>query len=161
MMRLLLLAFLLVGCGTVNTHRLMTGEPRAATQHEILIATDEDPLPPSFTEIALLSANGYGMLSTEADVLDALRADAAGLGADAIVRLHFDRGGNAVFGTGVAVLLNGGPVRGSGNAPPSTGSTPAPPTGTVPVVPSGYGSEPAPPADPNAIPPPPSEGAAP
>ena len=157
------MAFLLVGCGTVTTQRIMTGPARTPTQSEIQVAAENEPLPPTFTEIALLTANGYGMLSTEADVLDALRTQAAQLGADAIVRLHFDRGASSVFGTGVAVVLHGGPVRGSEPTAVPTGSVPAPtpPSGAIPAVPPGYEDASAQPPVNDAIPPPPESGAMP
>lgn len=145
MKSLLVLALLCAGCGSIDNYRIMTGVARVQHAGEIQVAMEEEPRPPSFTEIALLTASGYGIYSTEGDVLEALRTQAAKLGADAVVRIHFDRGGNAVFGTGVAVLLNGGPVRGEDTPQPSQPSA-APPS-TVPAVPPGYENAiPAPPA---------------
>jgi hypothetical protein len=156
MKTLLLFSLLVCGCGSVSNYRIVTGVVRVPnTTHDVLFAMENEPPPPTFTEIAIVAANGYGVYSNEADVIEALRTEAAKLGADAVVRVHIDRGNVGAFGTGVAVLLNGGPLRGAARVQ-SAAPIPVPEApSTAPAIPPGYEAAVPPPPQPSSIPEPP------
>ena len=66
---------------------------------------DGAPVPAGVEEIAIVTATGEGAAARLPDVLGALQAEAASVGANAVVRVRYDVGAHQATATGVAVFL--------------------------------------------------------
>jgi len=115
-------ALLLSGCATLRAEHMLTGRPLAPTAGEVQVVMEGAPVPGAFTEIAIVSATGTLMYASLPSVLDALKAEAAKVGGDAVIRVRYDRGANGATATGVAVRLAAQAV-GRGDAAPGAAAT--------------------------------------
>lgn len=135
MKRALLLAlalhFAALGCGTTSTHRVVIGPVAPAQRGGVLVLTEGAALPDTYAEVAIVQAIGRGTHADAEHVLEGLRAEAATLGCDAVVRVHIDQGTNLTSATGVAIRRGVGPVRPQAVAPTSTTPPPPPPGDTL------------------------------
>ena len=61
--------------------------------------------PGEHDEAGVVTASGYAVNATLPAVIEALRKEAAALGANAVVRVRYDRGASGATATGVAVWL--------------------------------------------------------
>jgi ABC-type sulfate transport system permease subunit len=100
-----LAAAALSGCVTLKAEHALTGPPRTAWSGPVRIVMEGAPAPGEYDEIAIVTATGAGADATLPTVLDALQREAATLGANAVVRVRYDRGSAAATATGVAVVL--------------------------------------------------------
>jgi hypothetical protein len=98
-------AFVLAGCGTIRAEHVLTGEPRAPIAGEVRVVMDGAPSPGPFAEIAIVTATGTHDLASLPSVLEALKAETARVGGDAVIRVRYDRGTSGATATGVAVRL--------------------------------------------------------
>jgi hypothetical protein len=101
-------AIALAGCSTLRAEHVITGVPGAPVGGEVQIVMEGAPIPGQFTEIAIVTATGTLVRASLPAVLEALTAEAAALGANAVVRVRYDRGASGATATGVAVLLQRG-----------------------------------------------------
>ena len=101
----LIAAVLLSGCGHVRAEHVLTGQPRARHAGEVKVVMEGAPLSGECDEIAVVTATGTLEEATLSAVLDALKRKAASLGANAVVRVRYDRGASGATATGVAVVL--------------------------------------------------------
>jgi len=87
----------------LQTHQVVTGPTGRPYAGSVAIHMDGAPLPPQYTEVALVQAEGYGQdLST---LLPALKTQAAALGCDAVILVRVDQGAGHASATGVAVRI--------------------------------------------------------
>jgi hypothetical protein len=98
-------ALVLAGCGTLRAEHVLTGEPRPPVTSEIRVVMDGAPSPGPFAEIAIVTATGTLELASLPEVLEALKAETARVGGDAVIRVRYDRGTSGATATGVAVKL--------------------------------------------------------
>ena len=98
------LALVLVGCGSVSTHFVVTGPQRARYSGEVAVYLESQAAPPQMTEVAIVQAHGNGDQANLEAVLAGLRRQAALLGADAVIRVRFDQGAGNASAIGVAVV---------------------------------------------------------
>jgi len=96
-------ALLPLGCGSIETSRVMTGPPGAPYSGPVAVVMESAPPPPQFVEVAILQANGYGSRADLANVIAALQAEAQRLGCDAVIRVRVDQGYAQASGTGVCI----------------------------------------------------------
>ncbi|WP_213998259.1 hypothetical protein [Arsukibacterium sp.] len=83
----LLLCGVLIGCSTPSSH-VITGEVRPATSPAEVVVYEQQP--EQFTEIAIVSATKTRTVKAAAkadpdDIIDALKSEAAALGANGII----------------------------------------------------------------------------
>jgi len=119
-------------CGHTETHVAMLHAPQPQTGHDVeLYVADQAPPARPYYEIALVQAIGFGNDATPEDVTHALRAKAASLGCDAVVRTFIDVGYSRAHAAGVCVrYLAGAPAAPDAAAPvlpPSPPKNPTPP----------------------------------
>lgn len=107
----LTLATAALGCGTTSTHRVVIGPVAPAQRGGVLVLSEGAALPDTYAEVAIVQAIGRGTHADAEHVLEGLRAEAATLGCDAVVRVHIDQGTNQTSATGVAIRRGVGPVR--------------------------------------------------
>jgi hypothetical protein len=99
----LLAAVLVLGCGGVKVHRVVTGEPGTPFGGPVTLHMEGAPLPARYDEVALVQAEGGGAhLDT---LLPALQRQAAALGCDAVILVRVDQGSGHASATGVAVRV--------------------------------------------------------
>jgi hypothetical protein len=89
----------------LRSEHFLTGAAAAPRQGPVAIYMEGQPPPTSFEEVAVVSATGTGSHATLREVLGALQAEAASLGADAVMRVRYDRGSTEATATGVAVRV--------------------------------------------------------
>ncbi len=102
-----LCANLLFACGTTETHRVVTGKPGAPYGGEIRIRMEGQGEPSDFREIAIVQAKCLNSHADLEHVIAGLRAEAASVGCNTIVRIHFDQGSSHASGTGVCGVASG------------------------------------------------------
>ena len=93
----------LAGCSRVITSRVLTGPPGPPYGGPGAVIMETAPPPANFVEVAILQAIGYGWNANLARVVESLQTQAAGLGCDAVIRVHIDQGSSQASGTGVCV----------------------------------------------------------
>ncbi len=118
----LALALAAAGCGSTSTYRVVTGAAARPSRAEPRLFLDGASLPSNYAEIAVVQAVGRGNHADVGHVYDGLRAEAAALGADAVISARFDQGTTQASGTGVAVRWIAGPP------PAATAHAPRPPS---------------------------------
>jgi len=101
------LALFLAACGATETHRVITGQPRAQYTGNIRIHMEGQGQPADFREIAIVQAKCTGSHADLEHVIAGLRQQAAWVGCDTIVRIHFDQGASHASGTGVCGIATG------------------------------------------------------
>ena len=120
-----------LGCGTTSTHRVVIGPVAPAQRGGVLVLSEGAALPDTYAEVAIVQAIGRGTHADAEHVLEGLRAEAATLGCDAVVRVHIDQGTNQTSATGVAIRRGVGPVRPQAVSP----VPPTPPSGDTLTAP--------------------------
>jgi hypothetical protein len=98
-------AVVVSGCATLRAEHVLTGQPLAPPPGEVRVVMEGAPSPGAFKEIGIVTATGTLGYAALPSVLDALKSEAARLGADAVVRVRYDRGASGATATGVAVRL--------------------------------------------------------
>jgi hypothetical protein len=98
----LALCVLLAGCGHVEVHDLVL-RPSGAPPHAAEVYFEGRGPDRPYYEVALLQSVGWGDDATMNDVVRALGARGAGLGCDAVVRVHVDQGWARAHAFGVCV----------------------------------------------------------
>ncbi|MBI5501216.1 MAG: hypothetical protein HY907_13300 [Deltaproteobacteria bacterium] len=95
----------LCGClfGRVETSRVLTGPAGPPYAGPVAIVMENAPPPASFVEVGILQAIGYGTYANLARIVESLQGQAAGLGCDAVIRVHVDQGSSQASGTGICV----------------------------------------------------------
>ena len=135
-------ALALAGCGTVDTHRVVSGHAYTPHAGPVAIGMEGAPVPPDLEEVAIIQAVGRGTKANMPSVIDGLIHEAQSLGCTHIVRVRIDQGNGMTSGSGVAGRLRpaGATVEGTGPAPAPTpkNGTPAPnaapPPGQAPAA---------------------------
>ncbi len=95
----------LAACVTLRADHVITGAARPPHAGEVRILMEGAPVPGDCDEIAIVSATGVEWKATLPAVLSALQKEAAAVGANAVVRVRYDRGSSSATATGVAVWL--------------------------------------------------------
>ena len=106
MKRIILLSVLSLftaACGTTRTSRVVTGKESAPYSGEVKILMDGTPVPEGMQEVALVQAIGHGFHADLEHVIQGLRAEAATLGCDAVVRVKVDQGSTQASANGVCM----------------------------------------------------------
>jgi uncharacterized protein YbjQ (UPF0145 family) len=101
-------ALALSGCAMatpVQAEHVLTGAPREAYTGVVKVVMEGAEVGAPYEEIAIVSATGSGDRATLSEVLGALQREAASVGADAVIRVRYDRGATSATATGVAVRL--------------------------------------------------------
>lgn len=88
-----------------SSEHVRTGAPRAPHAGEVKVLMEGSPVPGEYDEVGVVTASGYAVNATLPAVIEALRKEAAALGANAVVRVRYDRGASGATATGVAVWL--------------------------------------------------------
>ncbi len=88
-----------------SSEHVRTGAPRAPHAGEVKVFMEGSPVPGEYDEVGVVTASGYAVNATLPAVIEALRKEAAALGANAVVRVRYDRGASGGTATGVAVWL--------------------------------------------------------
>lgn len=105
MILIALAAMALTGCFALTSEHLRTGAARAAYAGEVKVLMEGAPVQGEYDEVGIVTASGSGLQATLPAVIEALRKEAAALGANAVVRVRYDRGASGATATGVAVWL--------------------------------------------------------
>ncbi len=105
LLAVLALALVLGGCITLHSEHVVTGAPRPAFAGEVRVVMEGAPLPEGADEVAIVTATGEALDATLPAVLGKLRAEAAAVGANAVVRVRYDVGAQRATATGVAVWI--------------------------------------------------------
>lgn len=100
----LLAALALAGCVSLRAEHALIGAPRAPWGQDVKVLMEGAPAPAGAHEIAIVSATGSPDVGLEA-IVRALQAEAAAVGANAVVRVRYDVGASTATATGVAVWL--------------------------------------------------------
>ncbi len=106
-------ALSLTACAHAESHAAMFREPRPPVSSVDLISADT-PVTRPYTELGLVQAFGFGDTAASEDVVRELRARAASLGCEGIIRMRIDVGYTRSHGAGVCVRWDGGPSPGAG-----------------------------------------------
>ena len=113
----------LTGCGTLETHSVVTGAPSAAQTGPVDIVLEGSKEPEGLEEVAIVQAVGRGSKADLEDLIDGLKEEARLLGCDAVVRVHVDQGAAVASASGIA-----GRVRPASRGPAAGGPPIAPAT---------------------------------
>ena len=97
------LALLVAGC--VTGEHVVTGAARPPFQGDVKVVMEGSPVPDGVEEIAIVTASGSGTSAKLPAVVEKLRAEAAAVGANAVVRVRYDVGAQQSTATGVAVWI--------------------------------------------------------
>ena len=100
-----LAAVALAGCVMLRSEHVVTGKARPPFGGKVTISMDGAPFERPYEEIAIVTTTGTSTQATLPAVLEALKREAASVGANAVVRVRYDRGSGAATATGVAVLV--------------------------------------------------------
>ena len=92
--------------GGVQSEYVLTAPARPPYQGPVKVVLDGAPIEGTYTEIAIVSANGSGTDATLPAVLGKLQAQAAAIGANTVIRVRYDQGATNSAATGVAVWLD-------------------------------------------------------
>ena len=102
----ILAAAALAGCITLRAEHALTGEQRPAWMGPVKVVMEGAPFPGEYEEIAIVTATGTAYEASLPTVVEGLQREAASLGANAVVRVRYDRGSETATATGVAVFLH-------------------------------------------------------
>lgn len=136
----LALSVALGACAHAESHAAMFREPRPPVA-AVEIVTADTPVTRPYTELGLVQAFGFGDAAASDEVLRELRAKAASLGCDGIIRVRFDVGYTRSHGAGVCVRWDFGPTPGAGDRTVPM-SAPISPMPSPPSPPRGITHEP-------------------
>jgi hypothetical protein len=101
-----ILLALTLGCGRIVADHVVTGTPMAARYGgPVQVVMENQPVPPMFTEVALVRARGEGNRANLESVLGALQEEARLVGANAVVRVRIDQGAGSVSALGTAGVV--------------------------------------------------------
>ncbi len=100
-----LLAVLALGGCAVSAEHVVTGMARAPFAGDVKVLMEGAPVPEQAQEIAIVTATGSGADAKLPPILRKLRAEAASVGANAVVRVRYDVGSSQATATGVAVWI--------------------------------------------------------
>jgi len=103
-----LCALLSMGCAHAESHAALIREPLSPVSTVEIIPADT-PLNRGYTELGLVQAFGFGDSAAGDEVVRELRAKAASLGCDGVIRVHIDVGYSRSHGAGVCVRWDNGP----------------------------------------------------
>jgi hypothetical protein len=107
-MRLLFAIVLAVAglsCSPLNSEYVLTGAERPPYTGAVRVVLEGAPFEGAVTEVAIVTATGGGANAKLPAVIGQLQTQAAQLGCNAVIRVHFDQGTNNASATGVAVWL--------------------------------------------------------
>lgn len=94
----------LAACGGLHRDHVVTGTI-GAWRGPIDIVMESAPQPAVAAEVGMVRAMGWGNQANLTAVIDGLRAEAALLGANAVIRVRIDQGTTNVSAVGMAVVL--------------------------------------------------------
>ncbi|HKO53991.1 MAG TPA: hypothetical protein VJV79_40060 [Polyangiaceae bacterium] len=94
---------LLIACGTITTHSVLTGTPGAPRAGEIRIVMGEEAPPPGLTEVGIVQAVGHGSNADLEHVIEGLKEKSLSLGCTVIAKVKIDQGATKASGTGVCL----------------------------------------------------------
>lgn len=97
------LALTLSACGSTSMYHVLIGARSPAHQRDVPLLLEGTAPSSNYVEVAVLQAIGRGTHADNEHVVDALRAEAASLGCDAVLSVHVDQGSSAASGVGVGV----------------------------------------------------------
>lgn len=97
-------ALALAGCVTLRAEHALIGTARAPWSQDVKVLMEGAPVPAGAQEIAIVSATGAPAVGLQG-IVRALQAEAAAVGANALVRVRYDVGASTATATGVAVWL--------------------------------------------------------
>jgi hypothetical protein len=100
-----LAAGLCMACGRVWTNHVMTGPYHGQYQGEVRVIMEGQPAPPGFQEVALVQAQGSGTKADMANVIAALRGEAARVGCNYVIQVRVDQGAGQASSTGVCGVV--------------------------------------------------------
>lgn len=101
-----LFALGIAGCASLRAEHVLTGTARPPFGGEVAIVMEGAPLDRPYEEIGIVTATGGAQSATLPEVLGALKSEAARLGANAVIRVRYDRGAGSATATGVAVVVS-------------------------------------------------------
>jgi len=103
----LILVSIALGCVglPVRSEHVMTGEAFPPYSGTVRIVMDGASMDDAFEEVAVVSAKGESANATLQAVLGALQNEAASLGCDAVIHVHYEQGAQIASATGVAVRM--------------------------------------------------------
>jgi hypothetical protein len=109
MKRILAVATLVaaIGCAPLESEHVLTGARQAAFAGDVKVVMEGVRFERAYDEIGIVTATGGGAAAELPRVLDALKREAASLGADAVIGVRYDRGSSGATATGVAVRTRG------------------------------------------------------
>jgi hypothetical protein len=113
------LACALVGCaGSISGERVSVApEAPSLARNRVAVLGAEDSLPLAAREIGFVRAVGLLSETTDEAILARLADEAAALGCNVLVRVHFDRGAFGRAATGVCGVLSAPIVAAPGAVP--------------------------------------------
>jgi hypothetical protein len=95
----------LAGCATVRSEHVLTGAARPPVAGDVKVVMEGAPAPADCEEIAIVTATGSFPAARLPAVIDALKREAASVGANAVIRVRYDVGASTATATGVAVQM--------------------------------------------------------
>jgi hypothetical protein len=107
-----------LGCGSLQTHHVLTGQAGAPYPGDVRIVLDGAAQPPGLQEVAIIQAVGTGAHANLQDLVAGLKTEAQSLGCDTVVNVHVDQGDSTASASGVAARTVG--------SPPQPAAAPAP-----------------------------------
>ncbi len=122
----------LAGCAHAESHAALFRPPSPPASSVEIVSADT-PVSRPYTELGLVQAFGFGDAAATDEVVRELRARAASLGCDGVIRVRIDVGYTRSHAAGVCVRWDGGPSLGAGestvpmSAPLSRPPPPPPP----------------------------------
>jgi hypothetical protein len=102
----LLLAVAGMSCSPLNSEYVLTGAQRPPYNGPVRVVLEGAPFEGTVTEVAIVTATGGGANANLPAVMGQLQTQAATLGCNAVIRIHFDQGTSTASATGVAVWLD-------------------------------------------------------
>jgi hypothetical protein len=110
------------GCGTLETHRVLTGYPGAPSGGDVLIFMQTQPGPTGLQEVGIVQAVGRGTFADLEHVIAGLKTEAASLGCTAVIGVKVDQGATTASATGVCLRPQGPAALPPGPTPSPVGS---------------------------------------
>lgn len=92
-------------CASLTAEHAVTGTPRSPFSGDVKVVMEGAPLPEAVDEIAIVTASGAGPDAKLPVIVNKLRAEAASVGANAVIRVRYDIGASRATATGVAVWI--------------------------------------------------------
>lgn len=106
LLSIILLCLISVSCVSTNSTMLSSKSYAPVTPEEVSIYLDEEDIPGDFERIAIINAKGSSSMTTESQMYEAVRKEAAKLGANGVLHAKLDEPGTgakiagALLGTG-------------------------------------------------------------